>query len=422
MLSVFHLSSQKTNSSHSNPNPEANQKNLKLAREQRGLMKILKEWILKFVFANLSSAQGAVDQQQPLLSLSQLISNMDDLEIPKFIIRYSFSLQIIGQRHLGERMYATSEMSFIRYLQYPDLSVFDVDDTLLASLDPYFEAHILPDSSLSQQMLATPEIKRDIFFATLLAIRPWTIIEAQTPRLIAEFQANGTKVIALTALWPVIDKNLNLHIPNWRVKHLKTFGYDFSKSFPISCLYGFGAENSQNVLEPYFKKGVMFSGEVPKAKALLSFLHTISFKPQSVLFVDDNINNVCSVYRELSRVGIECHSILYTRTRKYPPSSMFSRAEYNSCLQKQEESIKKFLHLEAILESTAKNKTIERSTNTSQSMTWLAPALASSQNNNQTALQRRIEQKAGKEFDERKSIFPAKVSKKVNAKKTMSSC
>lgn len=422
MLSLSNLSSQKIDSSHPNPNlkpnSEVNQKNLNLARKQRGLMKILKELTLKFVFANLASTSDEVDQQQPL-SLNQLISNMDDLEIPKFIIRHSFSLQRIEQQRLGDRMYATSDMSSIRYiLQYPDLVVFDVDDTLIASLDPYFEEHVLPESSLSQQMLAAPEVKRDIFFATLLAIRPWTIIETQTPQLIAEFQSNGTKVIALTALWPVIDKNLNLHIPNWRVRHLKTFGYDFSKSFPTSCLYGFGGEGSQNTLEPYFKKGVMFSGEVPKGKALLSFLRIISFKPRSVLFVDDNINNVYLVYRELSRVGIECSSILYTRTREYPPNSMFSKAEYNSCLQKQEKSIKKFLQLEAILENTTKNDTVGDSTNTPQSMTWLAPSRMSnlSSNNNQIALQRRIEKKTDKEFDEKKQVPLVKVNE-VGAKK-----
>lgn len=247
-------------------------------------------------------------------------------------------------------------MNYINYiLQYPyrDLAVFDIDDTLIASIHPYFDVHYWPDTPLNQKLSASNKTVRDTFFFGILPTNPFTLLEPKTPELIANLQSNGIKVIALTALQPFIKKDLNLNIPNWRVKHLRTFGYNFSKSFPISLLYGFDRSNSQDILEPYFKKGVMFSGSIPKGKALLSFLTTISFKPKSVLFVDDNFDNVCSVYRELSLAGIECHAVLYTKAHKHPAKFMFSKEQYDRHLQKQVAIVKKLLQDNTIISTSS---------------------------------------------------------------------
>lgn len=288
----------------------------------------------------------------------------------------SFKLQWAQQRHLCERIYAASEMSSINYiLQHPyrDLAVFDIDDTLVASIHPYFDVHYWPNTPLNQRLLASNKAIRDRFFFGILPTNPFTLLELQTPELITNLQSHGIKVIALTALQPFIQKDLN--IPNWRVKHLMSFGYNFSKSFPISLLYGFDRSGSQGIPEPYFKKGVMFSGSIPKGRALLSFLRIISFKPRSVLFVDDNFDNVCSVYRELSFVGIECHAILYTRTHKCPAKSMFSQEEYDCRLQNQVQIV-----VELLQENTINSQElIAQPTNSSEIQTKLTVSLLSAQ-------------------------------------------
>ena len=53
---------------------------------------------------------------------------------------YSFYLQRAQQYHLGERIYATSDMNSITYILNKsqwDLVVFDVDETLITSLDSF---------------------------------------------------------------------------------------------------------------------------------------------------------------------------------------------------------------------------------------------------------------------------------------------
>jgi len=72
----------------------------------------------------------------------------------------------------------------------------------------------------------------------------------------------------------------------------------------------------------------------------------MSFKPKTVLFIDDSLVNVVSVYNALTLAGIKCYSILYTgakRLNMYPTDNTSLTKEFHMYLKKQEEYIEKLV-------------------------------------------------------------------------------
>ena len=224
----------------------------------------------------------------------------------------------------------------------------DVDDTLVASLDPFLDAHFRKNTSLSERLFSVDEQTREKFFYGLLGTRPWTIIEPQTVQLVSNLQDREINVMALTALRPIIfqEKELPVRdVSKWRIKHLKALGYDFSRNFRIPSLGWRPCESKLQVFpEPYFEKGVMLSGNTEKGIAFHNFLSAASFKPKRVVYVDDNIRNVYSVYKRLTSLGIDCLAILYTRTHETSTNSMFSQEEFDSYLEEQEKFLRDLLY------------------------------------------------------------------------------
>ena len=225
--------------------------------------------------------------------------------------------------------------------------MFDADDNLITSLDTFYERHVIPNSPLNQRLRTTNEVRREIFFHCMAThFRPWALMESYTPRLIADLQASGMYAMVLTALNSIIVKEVGLHTPNWRARHFEDLGFKFSRGFAVKVLHGFAKTNPNNPFEPYFKDGVMLCGEIPKGEALISFFRAINYKPKSVLFVDDFAHNLYSVYREMSRAGIECHCILYTRKHSHSFKGLFSPEIARKALPTEEALIAQFIDLD----------------------------------------------------------------------------
>lgn len=289
------------------------------------------------------------------------IASMDDSDKlhEKSKFNFSFSSQKAHQYYLYMRIYATSEMSSINYImqrESRDVAVFDADDNLITSFDVFYQKHVLLDSPLSQKMRATNEIRREIFFHCMATkLFPWSIIEPYTPKLVADLQESGMYAMVLTALNSVIVPEIDLHTPNWRTQHFEDLGFNFSRGFNVNLIHGFSREHSNNPFEPYFKRGIMLSGDIPKGKALVSFFRVMKYRPKSVIFVDDYFPNVYSVYIELSREGIECHCVLYTRKHHYSFKDLFTLEMFEKSLEKVEAAINLFIEQDEAYEQKMKH-------------------------------------------------------------------
>ena len=136
------------------------------------------------------------------------------------------------------------------------------------------------------------------------------IIDPKSVTLIESLAHRGVKTIALTAahtgplgVMPAME--------DWRVDHLKSLGYDFSRAFPESNLLSF-PEIQEAQSTPIFKQGILFSSTQPKGEVLAHFLKQINWMPKKIIFVDDNLSYVQSVGMTMSALGVEVIGFYYT--------------------------------------------------------------------------------------------------------------
>lgn len=265
------------------------------------------------------------------------------------IYNLSFQAQMRDYQFIP-RIYAFDDMDAILHHAFvsfdeEDMVACDVDNTLIWFLDPFNVVHAVNKTPLHSKFLSLEDNVRERFYHWFDITAPCCPVEPQTPQLLSNLQARKIKIIALTAMRPLKHKALELEKdrPKWRINHLKKLSFDFSGAFPIATLgWLLNTENNAHFPEPYFEDGILFSGLAKKPDTLIRFLQIMSFKPKAILFIDDSLANVISVYNELTRVGIKCYSILYTRAERFsanPMDNVVLANEFHSYLKKQEEYI-----------------------------------------------------------------------------------
>lgn len=115
-------------------------------------------------------------------------------------------------------------------------------------------------------------------------------VESVTPNIIANLQARGVKVLALTARPPSIAMKT--------VRDLPRFGLNFAKSWP-------GARFTSPFPGAAYTSGVLFAGQKnSKGAVLLEFLRQNNHRPSGVRFVDDKMKYVLSVEQAMQSAGI----------------------------------------------------------------------------------------------------------------------
>ena len=94
----------------------------------------------------------------------------------------------------------------------------------------------------------------------------------------------------------------------WRVDQLKGVGIDFSPFFPDEYVFADLVDSGAN--PPLFKKGILFCGDFynsnksTKGELLGIFLDRINWRPDRVIFIDDEKKNLEAVSQELAERGV----------------------------------------------------------------------------------------------------------------------
>ena len=200
------------------------------------------------------------------------------------------------------------------------LVVFDVDEVLIAPKDPFFNARSIRDQFWMAYyfILKTGDLflSRAIdFYENGLFTTEHVLVEKQIPEAIKRLQGRGVRVIALTSCPTGPHKKIG-RIEDWRIKHLQSFGIDFSKSFSAHNNISFPELSKQR--PPLFKDGILFANrETKKGPLLRAFLEKIKWTPKFVVFVDDERRNAISVKREMDQSGVENIVFKYTAADKF---------------------------------------------------------------------------------------------------------
>ncbi len=145
------------------------------------------------------------------------------------------------------------------------------------------------------------------------------LIDSSAPRLVNKLENRGVKTIALTAArtgkFGVIE-----NAEDWRLKILKQFNLDFSKSFPKNQIIYFGDGAKKENDYSLFKDGVLFLGDEKSTKGalLVQFLDKVQWKPKKVIFIDDKMSHLSSLENALNEAKIPFQGYQYKGVEKLP--------------------------------------------------------------------------------------------------------
>jgi hypothetical protein len=207
------------------------------------------------------------------------------------------------------------------------LVVFDVDETLITTIDNFFQLHKKRVSIWKRMLLYYHYTKYSHDFllsrishlyGTALYQASNRIIDQKTPLLIKKLKDKNVKIVALTSC-PTGPHDDIKKVEDWRMDQLESFGFDFRNSFPRVDNIIFN--NLSKKRPPLFYNGVLFANlKTDKGPVLREFLNKIKCKPNFVIFVDDSMRQVKSVRNEMKKLNINFVGIHYIASNKFSNS------------------------------------------------------------------------------------------------------
>ncbi len=196
------------------------------------------------------------------------------------------------------------------------LVIFDVDEVLITTEDHFIQPHV---GDLFHRFCrdafkkAHSDEEREELSNNLSAAFTGPkrhLVEKEIPSKIKQLQDRGVKVIALTAS-PVGKYGRVESAERWRIEHLNGLGINFAPSFPSIDRHQLEAIKHPQMAPPVFEAGILFSIGHEKGVVLRHFLEMWGLQPTKVVFIDDLMENLQSVEKELANSGIEFKGYLY---------------------------------------------------------------------------------------------------------------
>ena len=208
------------------------------------------------------------------------------------------------------------------------LVVFDIDKVLFVLSEPTDREYRKeranartiyslwnPKSELYQELdLPTKERLWSIY---LRSIQP-VLLDPKIPDLVQKLQEREVKIIALTK-FPVGKCGNIPSLEEYRVQQLAAKRLDFRKAFPETNSLTF-PQFSLDDKHPQFLNGVLFTHMTAcsKGELLKAFFKRINWTPDRVVAFDDKVDNLQSMQKELSALGVKFEGFEFTGATKLP--------------------------------------------------------------------------------------------------------
>ncbi len=200
----------------------------------------------------------------------------------------------------------------------PDaLFVWDVDDVLVTCSDPVLR---LANKEKFEKIcrtyvkkLSAEEYER--LYSIVYKSRGLEIVDRKVYDVLRLLLDKNLKTIALTHTKPgpmgLIEK-----LEDLRVEELRHLGLNFEI---LSPFMGESSLNSHQDTESstVIKKGIIFTADAEKGRALEEVLKSYQLKPSQIIFIDDRLDNLKSVEAFCKRNQIEFFGFEYTAVKEH---------------------------------------------------------------------------------------------------------
>lgn len=222
---------------------------------------------------------------------------------------YYASTEIVANKDSYQAVQSIKEIYNALYSADNDtLIVFDVDEVLITSREPFLHPEVEPiflahvQEAMSQAKTAEEQQAIEKKLSAFLVSQERYIVEPEMVSLIEELQKREKKVIALTS-HPTGKFGHLESVERWKVDSLRSFGFHFEKAFP-----GFSST------DPLYVDGVLFSRGSNKGDVLIAFLDKLKdFAPKRVVCIDDLVKNHETLEAALRARGIAYKGYWYRR-------------------------------------------------------------------------------------------------------------
>ncbi|MBB63790.1 MAG: hypothetical protein CMO81_01870 [Waddliaceae bacterium] len=180
--------------------------------------------------------------------------------------------------------------------------ILDVDEVLLVAEDPILQRLQRPVfwSLFKKYTEGMPKEKQDALMSDIWLQHRYRALEEENARFIRCIQKKGYTVFAVTALPAGKSGNIP-KTQDYRWNQLNRLGWDFSRAFSIKDEWVLEDGSQTAILD----RGIVYSGKMPKGKAVVLLLERLERKPKRVVAVDDWRKNLESLEEELEPLEIE---------------------------------------------------------------------------------------------------------------------
>ncbi|MDR1207876.1 MAG: DUF2608 domain-containing protein [Holosporales bacterium] len=223
--------------------------------------------------------------------------------------------------------------SIIRVLDSIDegtLVLFDCDDVLTTANIGVFTRN--PSATgvlrndfgriISRELPSADKAKSLSMSQTVVGASPVSLVNRGMPRLVAELQEKGIACLVITAFPSTPAPGMSQPL-EWRNTTLKSFDYDFPRSWP-------GMSYTSLEGGSVFDRGIIYSGAVSKDKSLAAFLAHVKKTPRRIIFIDDFLENIMNMQKYCKANNIDFTGIHYIEFMKAvnPIKPSIARSEF----------------------------------------------------------------------------------------------
>jgi hypothetical protein len=210
----------------------------------------------------------------------------------------------------------------IKETDQDSLVIFDIDMVLimpipLVIMDPYCE-------QLWEKIVAKNTKEQVKFLESIVMVAsPYTIVDLKINSILNYLKKQKIPTVGLTAIstgqFGVLAK-----LEDFRIKNLKNINIDFTKLNTINgTILAKELENTNMIFSdctgiPLLKSGIIFTAGVNKAVVLEYIMHEKNYYPKTIIFVDDDLNNLKSLEKLCIKLNINFYGFYYTAVSLMP--------------------------------------------------------------------------------------------------------
>lgn len=202
-------------------------------------------------------------------------------------------------------------------LTQTDWVLFDIDYTLTAPDHPMLQMAVIKQNKkvFREELEKFVGDEKKLVPVLMVTEAPSKLLDAEAPQLIQRLIALNVIVFGFTAIDTSVIPDIG-EVPIWRLKELERLGIHFS-DHTNSCLPAKKIEFTQfpsfRGTYPLYDQGILYANvTASKGTVLRAFIENIGQKPARVILIDDTLENLQTVQKELDQLDIPFLGLHYT--------------------------------------------------------------------------------------------------------------